>query len=100
MRRLLRSGVLVSPMSPFWFPPNQQWLSNASEGKPIRSLLTAEEEMVLDMIDAVKPTGTLSRERIASLAAISCDRCVLAYRAAVEVFVESRSRGQVGIRVA
>lgn len=98
-----RSGGPVQLLSPFQYPTDaggyeQRDMAERKDMPPRRPLLPMEEGVVLDMIDAVLPTGTLSQERVASLAASSCDRCILAYRAVVEVFLESSSCGHVGIR--
>lgn len=57
-----------------------------------------EETLVLDVIDAVLPSGTLSDRRLAFLDRLLCDHCNMAVRAAVEAFVESSHRQHVGVR--
>ena len=103
-RRHPMFGGQVQLLRPFQYPTDAgSYEQRGVAGPPDlsrRSLLPSDEGVVLDMIDAVLPTGTLSQERVASLAATSCDRCMLAYRAVVEVFLESRSCGHVGIRAA
>lgn len=57
-----------------------------------------EETMVLDVIDAVLPSGTLSDRRLAFLNRLLCGHCSMAVRAAVEAFAESSNRQHAGVR--
>lgn len=78
------SGEQTLVLSPF--PVHQGKLSHR------------EETLVLDVIDAVLPSGTLSDRRLAFLDRLLCDHCNMAVRAAVEAFVESSNRQHVGVR--
>jgi len=97
-------------LSPFEYPPVDAAddAARAQAGLEVnllrgiytrRPLKPREETAVLDAIDGVLPGGTLSTARVDALRG-SCDRCVTAYRAAVELFLESSGRGHEGVDVA
>ena len=108
---LFRHAVGETPLlSPFEYPPVDAAhdAARAKAGVEVnllrdiytrRPLVSSEETLVLDAIDGVLPGGTLSTARIDALRD-SCDRCVTAYRAAVELFTESSGRGHEGIDAA
>lgn len=79
-----RGGEQTLVLSPFH--PRQGKLSHL------------EETLILDVIDAVLPSGTLSDRRLAFLNRLLCGHCSMAVRAAVEAFAESSNRQHDGVR--
>lgn len=70
-------------------------------GRLPMQLELSEETVLLDAIDGVLPGGTLSKTRMKDLKYWgACDRCAMAWRAAVELFVESSTCGHDGVNVA
>lgn len=65
-----------------------------------RMLKTWEESALLDAIDAVIPGGTLSKARVKLLDDEFCDRCMMVFRASVELFAESSIYGHDGVSTA
>eukprot|EP00170_Pyropia_yezoensis_P008942 contig_38432_g8976 len=93
-------------LSPFHLPPAKTAGDTAraaagvevklDSGKVRRSLSSKEETVLLDAIDVVQPGGTLSKTRVEQLCRC-CERCVMALRAAVELFTESSNCGHQGV---
>ncbi|KAK1859671.1 hypothetical protein I4F81_002265 [Pyropia yezoensis] len=100
-------------LSPFVYPPSggtggagradaeEQMDEMTVLGRQPMQLKPSEETVLLDAMDGVLPGGTLSKKRVKELKDRAvCDRCVMASRAAVELFVESSTCGHDGVNVA
>lgn len=99
-------------LSPFVYPPSggtggaveagaEEQMNEATEHgrRPSQPGLLVET-ILLDAIDGALPGGTLSKTRVELKSNNDCCRCVMAYRAAVELFVESSTCDHDGVSVA
>lgn len=111
LRRLCsRPAVAESVMlSPFACPPFNDATDpdQANTGREVhrlggkhqqRTLSAWDETVLLDAMDEVLPGGTLSKSHVKELVGYGfCNRCVMACRAGVELFVESSNCAHEGV---